>query len=80
VLGEVAVALDNAAPLLSVFANTLFIRNTAPTGSAYSADDAEFANITVDGNQGLAIESRASRPAAPIRLTNTIVSNNPKGG
>jgi hypothetical protein len=74
-----AVALDNAAPLQSVFANTLFIRNTAPTGSAYSADDAEFINVTIDGNQGLAIESRASRPAA-IRLINSIVSNNPKGG
>jgi predicted outer membrane repeat protein len=75
-----AVALVNAAPLHSVFANSLFIRNVAPTGSAYSADDADFINVTVDSNEGLAIESRAPGPAAPIRLTNTIVSNNPKRG
>jgi hypothetical protein len=76
-----AVALDITTPLHPMFANTFFIRNHAASGSAYSGDHAEFINTTVDSNQGLAIDvGGPPRLAIPIRLTNSIVSNNSQGG
>jgi predicted outer membrane repeat protein len=75
-----AVALENSTGLHAVLANTLLIRNKSAVGSAFSGDDADFINSTVDSNQGLALESRASRAPAPIHLRNTIISNNPQGG
>jgi hypothetical protein len=75
-----AVALSNSAQLHSRFGNTLFVRNIAPAGSAFFGDDAEFINSTVDSNQGLAISNVAPRTPIHIRLTNSIVSNNPQGG
>jgi hypothetical protein len=74
-----AVALNNTAELHSIFANTLFVRNRSPSGSAYSGDDAEFINTTIDSNQGLAIEVFAPRTPRPIRLSNSIVSHNTQG-
>lgn len=43
-----AVALSNTPQLHSIFANTLFIRNHAASGSAYAGNDADFINTTVD--------------------------------
>jgi hypothetical protein len=51
-----AVALDNTPSSHSIFANTLFVRNHAASGSAYAGDNVDFINTTVDSNQGLAIE------------------------
>jgi predicted outer membrane repeat protein len=77
-----AVLLENAAPLHSVFANSLFIRNSAASGSALLGDDADFINSTIDSNQGMAMAdmTSGSRPAGRIAFKNSIVSNNPQGG
>ena len=75
-----AVALNNAQPLHSVLANSLFVRNSAPNGGAFSGDDSDFINSTVDSNAGVAIANAASHPPVHIKLANTIVSNNSQGG
>jgi predicted outer membrane repeat protein len=75
-----AVFLSNASALHSVFANTLFVRNHALTGSAFFGDDADFINSTVDSNVGSAIVIAAPRTPVHIRFKNSIVSNNPQGG
>ena len=75
-----AVALNNARPLHSVLANSLFVRNSAPNGGAFSGDDSDFINSTVDSNAGVAIANAASHPPVHIKLANTIVSNNSQGG
>jgi predicted outer membrane repeat protein len=75
-----AVFLGNASSLHSIFANTLFVRNTAPSGSAYNGDDADFINSTVDSNNGLAISNSAPHQLVHITFSNSIISNNPLGG
>jgi predicted outer membrane repeat protein len=75
-----AVFVSNAPQLRSIFANTLFIRNSAAMGSAFYGDGADFINSTVDSNLGLAIANYAPRPPLYIKFVNSIVSNNPQGG
>jgi predicted outer membrane repeat protein len=75
-----AVFLSNALSLHSVFANTVFARNEAASGSAFYGDDADFINSTVDSNSGLAIANQAPHQPVHIKLTNSIVSNNQRGG
>ena len=77
-----AVFVLNLPQIHSIFANTLFVRNEAITGSAFIGDDADLINTTVDSNVGVAIgvTAPAQRKPAHIQFTNTIVSNNAKGG
>jgi predicted outer membrane repeat protein len=76
-----AIFLGNASPLHSVVANTLLVRNDAPTGGAFLGDDTDIINSTVDSNKGVAIADIVSqRTGLPINFTNSIVSNNPQGG
>jgi predicted outer membrane repeat protein len=75
-----AIFSSDPLPLHSFFANTLFIRNTAASGSAYSGDDTDFINTTVDSNRGLAIVNIAPHQRVHIKLSNSIISNNPQGG
>jgi predicted outer membrane repeat protein len=74
------VFMSNSAPLHSAFANSLFVRNSGASGSAFYGDDADFINSTADSNVGLAIANNAPRPPVHIKFTNSIVSNNPQGG
>ena len=75
-----AVFVSNSAPLQSTFANSLFVRNSAASGSAFYGDDADFTNSTADSNVGLAIANNAPHPPVQIKFTNSIVSNNLQGG
>lgn len=76
-----AVYLSSAGPNPSAFANTLFVRNRASSGSAFNGDGAAFVNSTVFGNAGLGISVLApARAAAHITLSNTIVAANTGGG
>jgi hypothetical protein len=75
-----AVLLSNVVQVHSIFANTLFVRNTAKDGSAFKGDNADFINSTVDSNTGLAIRVVAVfHTPVHVKFTNSIVSNNPQG-
>jgi hypothetical protein len=72
------VFLTNSAQAHSHFANTLFIRNSATSGSAFFGDNTDFIYSTVDSNTGVAISNSA--PPHSIKFGNSIISNNqPRG-
>jgi predicted outer membrane repeat protein len=75
-----AIAIANLPHIHSEFANTLFVRNKALSGSAFAGDDADFINSTIDSNKGLAIAISAPRTPVHIGFKNSIISNNPQGG
>lgn len=57
-----------------VFANSLFVRNTAKSGSAFSGNVAHFLYSTVSLNDGIAISNQAGAPV--LTFSSSILSGN----
>lgn len=72
-----AVSLNTRTKKDVVFANSLFIRNTAMAGSAFSGNVAQFVYSTISGNTGTAISDPFGSPA--IAFANSILSGNEAG-
>jgi len=82
-----AVALTTFAQRPSILANTLLVRNVAPTGSVFRGSGIRFVNSTIAGNQGPAVDYFWPSPSLAnppdwrlVRLVNTLVVGNQGGG